>query len=35
MRSFLLFFARFRQKEKRGQDYVGITSLPAEGRGTE
>jgi hypothetical protein len=35
LRRFLPLFARNMRKEKRGQDDVETTSLPAEGRGTE
>ncbi|WP_256386780.1 hypothetical protein [Ruegeria sp. EL01] len=35
LRRFLPLFAQTMSKEKRGQDDVETTSLPAEGRGTE
>jgi hypothetical protein len=35
MRSFMPSIPRYARKEKRGQGFVKLTSLPAEGRGTE
>ncbi|WP_158541309.1 hypothetical protein [Ruegeria sp. A3M17] len=35
LRKFVPLYAWFLRKEKRGQDFVNFTSLPAEGRGTE